>query len=398
MKSTKSLKELQEEIAAKQKIGHQAYEEAGADLDFTKVKVFGDMDTKAKVEKLQALNAELTDLKADYEELRKIAESRRQVDDEVKSLPRPEPGAQRKSIGTLIMESKAAKQHGIPADIDIEVKTLFERSAGWDPESLRTGVVSEYPVRKLSIVDYIPVLPTAQDTIKYMLETTFTNNAAEAAEGDAVGEAALALTETSLPVEKIGTFIPVSEEQLEDVPAVEAYLNARLEYMVRARLESQILNGDGTTPNLKGTLDLAAIQTQALGTDPLPDAIYKAFVLVRHTGFAEPTVLFANPTDWQAVRLLRTADGIYIFGSPQEAGRDSIWGVPVCVSTAVVENTMITGDYQQHSALWVKRGMKVEMSSGYSDYFVKGKFAIKATMRCCMVHYRETAFCKITGV
>lgn len=402
MKSTKSLKELREEIAAKQKIGHQVYEEAGSDLDFNKVKCFGEnLDTKAKVEKLQALNTELADLKADYEEMRKIAEDRKHSDEEIKAFDasiKPEPGKQTKSLGAMIMESKAAKSRGTPAHIDVDLKTLFQRSAGWDPEALRTGVVSLYPARKLTVVDFIPQYPTAQDTIKYMVESTFTNNAAEAAEGDAVGESALALTETSLPVEKVGTFIPVSEEQLEDVPAVEAYLNNRLTYMVKARLEYQVLNGNGSTPNLKGTLDLSSIQSQALSTDPVPDAIYKAFDLVRHTGFSEPSVLFTEPSDWQVVRLLRTSDGIYIFGSPQEPGRDIIWGVPVCSTTAVVTGTMITGDYAIHSGLYIKRGMQVEMSSGYDDYFVKGKFAIKATMRCCLVHYRETAFCKITGV
>ncbi|MDD4985567.1 MAG: phage major capsid protein [Dehalococcoidales bacterium] len=399
MKTTKSLKELREEIAAKQKLGHQVYEEAGADLDFTKVKAFGEnLDTKAKVEKLQALNTELADLKADYEEIRAIAEARKGTEEEVKNFsPAPEIKGG-KSLGSMIMDSKAAKQHGTSCMIDVDMKTLFQRSAGWDPEALRLPGYVEYPARALMVADYIPAYPTKQDTIKYMLETTFTNSAAEAAEGNAVGESALALTETSLPVEKVGTFIPVSEEQLEDVEAVEAYLNNRLAYMVKARLDSQILNGDGSTPNLKGTLDLDTIQTQALGTDPVPDAIYKAFDLVRHTGFSEPTVLFSNPTDWQAVRLLRTADGIYIFGSPLDPGKDQIWGIPVCKTTAVVENTMITGDYGIYSGLFIKRGLQIEMSSGYSDYFVKGKFAVKATMRCCMVHYRETAFCTITGV
>jgi hypothetical protein len=63
-----------------------------------------------------------------------------------------------------------------------------------------------------------------------------------------------------------------------------------------------------------------------------------------------------------------------------------------------VVNTMIAGDYANYSNLYVKRGIQIEMSSGYSDYFVKGKFAVKATIRCAVVHYRTSAFCTITGV
>lgn len=406
----RSTKELREEIAAKAKLGDQVFHECGDDYDFTKVTVFGEgLSTDEVAEKFQALQTELKDLKAEYDKVNQHEVDKKHLSDLNAEFNTPDTrptfpqkGAdkiEQKSIGTMIMESGAHKHKGVPVDIDYEVKTLFQTSAGWDPEALRIGRVIEYPVRPLAVVDYIPVIPTTQDTIKYMLESTFTNNAAEAAAGAAVGEAALALTETSQVVEKVGTFIPVTEEQLEDVPAAEAYLNNRLGYMVRARLDSQILNGDGSTPNLKGTLNIGgSLQTQAKGADSTPDAIYKGMDLVRTVGFTEPSVVFSHPTDWQAVRLLTTADGIYIFGSPLDPGRDMIWGVPVVKTTAVVVNTMILGDYAMFSALYLRRGITIEMSSGYDDYFVKGKFAVKATMRCSMVHYRTQAFCTITGV
>jgi len=75
---------------------------------------------------------------------------------------------------------------------------------------------------------------------------TFTNSAAEKAEGDAAAESALALTATTDEVEEIGTFVPVSKVQLEDVPMAEAYLTNRLTFMVRQKLDKQILEGSGT--------------------------------------------------------------------------------------------------------------------------------------------------------
>jgi HK97 family phage major capsid protein len=396
-----NLKEINEAIVGKSKILHDIFEEAGSDMDMSKVKSLSG-DSSAKVEAIKAMNLELDTLGKKREEFHALQKARKEADEAVKAGDSPiknDPAPQAKSLGGMIMESKAVKNHGTPVNLDVDLKALFQSSAGWDPEALRIGRVIDYPVRKLQVSDYLPIIPTQQDTIRFMLESTFTNNAAEAAAGDAAGEAALALTETSDEVEKIAVFIPVTEEQLEDVPAAEAYLNNRLGYMVRARLDSQILNGDGSTPNLKGTLNIGgSLQTQAKGSDPTPDAIYKAFDLLRTVGFCEPSVLFVNPTDWQDVRLLRTADGIYIFGSPLDPGIDRIWGVPVCQTTAVVVNTMIAGDYAQFSALYLKRGITIEMSNGYSDYFVKGKFAVKATMRCAVVHYRTGAFVKVTGV
>lgn len=414
MKTEYTFKQCREAIAEKSKIIDQIFDEAGPDLDFKKVKCLGDnLDTKAKVEKIDSLQKELKDLHDDfmaYSEMERGKERAKGLNAEFNqptAVNHPEVKAEKKTLGALIVAhpglftkngASLLKHKDREVEIDVDLKTLFERSAGWEPESLRDAGYVGYPVRQLMVADFWPKLPTNQSTIKYMLETTFTNSAAEAAEGNAAAESALALTETSQTVEKLATFIPVTEEQLEDVEGAEAYLNNRLGYMINARLDYQLLNGDGSTPNLKGTLDLSSIQEQAKGSDPTPDAIHKAFTKVRHTGFAEPSVLYSEPNDWQDVVLLRTADGIYIFGGPNNPNPERIWGVPVCVTTAVGTGTMITGDYRNYADIRIKRGIQIEMSNGYSDYFVKGKFAVKATMRCAAVHYRETAFCKITGV
>jgi len=297
-----------------------------------------------------------------------------------------------------VMESAALKSKGQTSSLDVDLKTLFERTAGFAPESVRIPRVEPYPVRPLMVADLLPVLPTSQAAIKYMEETTFTNNAAETAEGGTYGEAALAFTERSVPVEKIAVWLPVTDEQLEDVPSMAAYINNRLAYMLEARLDSQILNGNGTPPNLMGTLNVSGIQTQAKGADPTPDAFYKAFTLLRTVGFAEPDVVFMNPADWQDIRLLRTSDGIYIFGSPLDPGIERMWGIRVVLSMAVVANTGIVGAYGQYSALYMRRGLDIKVTDSHDTFFIAGKQAIRADMRCAVVHFRPKAFCTVTGI
>lgn len=404
MKTNLTLKQLEEAIAERSAAAAKAYEEAGPELDFSKVTCLGDGDTKSKVEKLEQFNAELSDYHDDITELRKLAADKgmatkaaqkwapQQIELQTKD------GGATKSIGEMMTESPNFEQKHVKARLDVDLKTLFQTSAGWDPEATRISRVSLYPLQPLGVLDYIPMGSTNADTIKYMKESTFTNNAAEASAGGAYGEAALALTETSDEVEKIAVWLPATDEQLEDVPGIQAYINNRLTYMLKSRLEDEILEGDGSTPNLLGTANLSSVQSQACGSDPVPDAIFKAFVAVRATGFAEPTVLFINPNDWQDIRLLRTADGIYIFGSPNDPGAERIWGKPVVQSTFVTENTAYTGDYAMHSMLFMKRGIDFQVTNAHSDYFTKGKQAIRADMRCSMVHFRDTAFCKITGI
>lgn len=402
----KTLRQVTEELAAKSKKLHEVFEEAGEDMDFSKVKCL-EGDTTAKVEAVKAMNKELDELGAEKERLGELDKASKKAKsihellnttEEIYPQKGPESKPGRKSIGDLFVESKAGIEKHVPHRVDIDVKTLFQVSAGWDPEATRISRVELYPLRPIAVVDFIPMMGTDKDTIKYMKESTFTNNAAEVAAGNTYGEAALVYTETSDEVEKIGVWLPVTDEQLEDVSGIADLLNQRLTYMLRARLDAQVLVGDGATPNLLGTLNLGSVQSQAKGADPTPDAIYKAMTLVRATGFAEPSVVILHPNDWQAVRLLRTADGIYIFGSPVEAGPSRIWGVPVLETTAETENTGIVGDYRQYSALFMRRGLEFQVTNAHSDYFVKGKQAIRCDVRCSMVHFRDTAFCKVTGI
>ena len=400
----RTIKQITDELAGKSKRLNDIFDEAGPDMDMSRVKSL-EGDSAAKVEKIKALHRELDDLGKEKETALELDAARKnansvheKLNTRSETLDTKQVKAERKTIGELFVESKAHTEKHTDHRVDIDLKTLFQTSAGWDPEATRISRVELYPLRAIAVVDNIPMFTTNMDTIKYMKETTFTNNAAEAAAGGEYGEAALAYTETSDEVEKLGVWLPVTDEQLEDVVGMADLLNQRLTYMLRARLDSQILSGNGSTPNLLGTANLSAVQTQAKGADPTPDAIYKAMTLIRSVGFAEPSNVFLNPNDWQDIRLLRTADGIYIFGSPQDPGLDRIWGIPVIQTTAATENTGIVGDYRGYSALYLKRGVNFQVTNAHSDYFIKGKQAIRCDMRCSMVHFRDTAFCKVTGI
>jgi len=276
-------------------------------------------------------------------------------------------------------------------------KAVFSTTAGWAPFSVRLPRVVPDEQRPIEVTDVVPQFPTGMASIVYMEETTFTNAAAERAEAAAYPEATLALTERTMPVRSIGVSLPVTDEQLEDVEGIRAYLNGRLGFMVDQRLDSQIIVGDGNAPNLRGTLNVVGINTQAKGADNVPDAIYKAMDLVRVTGRAVPNVVIIHPNDWQGVRLLKTADGVYIWGSPSEAGPERIWGVPAVLASGITENTAVTGDYLRYSGLFMRRGLQVE--TGYvNDDFLKGKVTIRAGLRCAMVHFRPAAFSAVTGI
>lgn len=318
-----------------------------------------------------------------------------------------EPSAQpsQKGIGEQFVQSKQyqdfLKNHatGMESDsvyIDVGLKTLMTTTL-WAPQAVRSSVVVPYATTAPVVTDLIPTIQINQNAFVYMEETTFTNAAAETAEGTAKPEAALALTERTSPVRKIAVWIPVTDEALEDIPQMMSYLENRLGFMVKQRLNTQILVGNGTAPNLRGILNVVGIQTQAKGVDPTPDAVYKAMTKVRVTGQAIPSAYVSHPNDWQEVKLLRTTDGIYIWGSPSEMGPDRIWGLPVVLDAGLTEGTGIVGDFQNYSLLAERKGLTIKV--GYqNDDFIKNQRSIVAEIRVAFAVLRPTAFCSVTGI
>lgn len=394
------LKEVEGKILDRQAKLKTIFDEAGPDLDMAKVKCL-DGDSADKVAEIRKLNDELDELgKKRLDQLALVKAARYAFDDDLVV----EPGAGghrqiRKSFGQMIAESPVRTGGiGTKAELNVDLKTLMSRSAGWSPESLRDPGYLPAASAPIMVMDIIPTTPTRQAAVKYMEQTTRTNNAAERAEGGTYGEAAFALTERSVTVETVGVWLPVTDEQLEDEEEAAAMIDSELPLMLRQRIDSQVLVGDGITPNILGVNNKVGIQTQAKSTDPTFDAIHKAATKVRVTGRAFPNAVVMHPNDWEEVRLTRTADGIYILGNPSDEGPARIWSMLVVQSDNQTQNTAVVGDFANYSQLRVRRDIVVEKTNAHDTFFIGGKQAIRAGVRLCTVWKRAAAFCTVTGI
>lgn len=430
-----TLKQAREKLAAKQEELGKVFAEAKTDAghDFSKVTCLG-ADVKGSIavaEKVKQMNAELNEL-AEHAETLQGAEDAAKAHGERGKARRnfQMPGGsgnyqseqQRfKALGEMATETKAFKDwkaagcpNGVTLVIDdiaptdllaaasgyetIGSKALMATTAGYAPESIRQPGFVEGLTRPIQLLDIIPTFSTDQATVKYMEETTRTHGAIEIAEGAAYGESTFVFTEKEAPVRKIGDSLPVTDEQLEDVAMMNGYISTRLPFGVRQRLDGQVLIGNGTAPNLRGLKNVVGIQTQAKGTDPVPDAFYKAMTKVRLGGRAIPTHHVMHPTDWQGVRLLRTTDGIYIYGSPSEAGPERLWGLPVVQQDADAAGTGYVGSFRPDTvSLHERKGVEIQI--GYVNaQFIEGKRTVRADTRVALVWWRPPAFCSVTGL
>jgi HK97 family phage major capsid protein len=303
-----------------------------------------------------------------------------------------------KSVGEMFTASPEYKSFGSRGRYSVELKTTMTTTAGFAPQVLRNGVVVPSATRTPLVADLIPQGFTSQNAVKYMRESTFTNAAAERAEAGAAAESALAWTEVSSPVASIATFVPVTEEQLEDVAGMQSLINDRLSYMVALREDSELLNGSGSGANLTGILNTSGIQTQARGSDSNQDAIFKAYTACAATGFATPDAIVIHPLNWQAIRLATgSGSGVYLTAPITNADGDFLWGLPIIKTTAIASGTALVGAFRQYSHISRRQASTIEV--GYiNDNFQKLIRSVRAVERVSLEVYRAAAFCSVTSL
>jgi hypothetical protein len=200
-----ALKEAQGRLDAKRDEVHSIFNEAGPELDLSKVKsVSGVADAKGVAAHIRALNDEMGDLQKEVDDLMAVQKA---VEDSTKSAERRENGSENgdhagppqvKSAGQLFVESDSYKRLysyegigrksrngslvGPESMLDVELKTVMSTGAGWAPQAVRTDVVVPSAQRPIQVTDLIPSLSTTQSSVVFMEETTFTNSAAETLE------------------------------------------------------------------------------------------------------------------------------------------------------------------------------------------------------------------------
>jgi HK97 family phage major capsid protein len=270
--------------------------------------------------------------------------------------------------------------------------------------------------RELNVLDLLPRLPTESDTIEYVLESTFTNNAAFTAEATgftatSLGgagikpESALAYSTQTGTVKTLAHWIPITNRMLSDAPAIRGIIDGRLLLGLTLVLENQVVSGDGTGENLTGITNVAGINVVGKGlvaSENNLDAIFRGRNLVRITGHGRPSAILMHPTDFGLIRLARESastatPGSYLMGPPTQTGATTLWGMPVVESEAVTAGTSIVADWAQGCTLFDREQGSVRVGT-INDQFVRNMQTVLAELRAAFIIWRPTCFTKVTGI
>jgi HK97 family phage major capsid protein len=266
----------------------------------------------------------------------------------------------------------------------------------------RPGVVM-LPQRRVMIPDLIPQALTDSNTIVSMRETLFDNAADTVAEGALKPESSLRFDQTSDRVYKIAHWLPVTDEMLEDVPALRGVIDARLRLGVQLAEENKLLHGAASPEELTGILNRPGLAPPiAAGGSPAEnnaDAIALQIAAIETDQQVEVTGIVMNPTDWLNLRILKVEGGEYLGNGPFEAPqRPTLWGKTVVVTPLMTVGTALVGAFRSAAQIFRRGGLRVEASNSHEDYFVRNLTAIRAESRMSLVLVRNAAFGVVTGL
>jgi HK97 family phage major capsid protein len=346
-------------------------------------------------------------------------------------VPRTDRTAERKE------RAQMSKQGQTPGEVLVESDIYRElRSAGWPraaspkvyvPDwsakaipSLSVSNATTYPVveadrdpdivraaefERLRVRDAVTVSSTSGDTVQFV---RITSDKPSAAEGVAAGtekpESTMALSVASVPVRTLAVWLPVTEQQLEDVGQLRGIVDQELRFDVARLEEYQMIWGDGTvflgvmeTPGVvefTRTLDVGAGSAVTL-LDEIRGAVSDVIV----AGY-EPNVVLLHPYDVEALSIGKGTDEHYLSLAMAIANRPVVWNLQIIESLAAEsyrdglsthQRVAIVGDFRRGATLWDRHKASVEV--GYIDrQFVENVRTIRAEERAAFAVKRPLAF------
>lgn len=297
---------------------------------------------------------------------------------------------------------------------------LSDTSAGAFVTTARLPLVADLiPERRLTVRDLCTNIEITSDTFDYVQVTGKTNAAAPVLEPTtsatpglnnvAVGaytaahgvkpESAITFAVVSSIVETIAHLIPITRRAAADGGQVRQMVDNFLLYGLREEEEDQILNGNGTTPNLRGILQTVGINTVgSAGTDL--DAVVDAIAAIRADGY-EATGLVIHPNDWFSTGFLLAKDsaGNYLIANPAASPEtlQTLWGLRVVVTPAMTADTALVGAFRMAVVADRMQGT-IYVSDSHNDWFARNILALLAEERLGFGVLDPEAFCTVTAV
>jgi HK97 family phage major capsid protein len=292
----------------------------------------------------------------------------------------------RKEIKQFAMELKAVGDMSLANITDLAAANV----------QLLPGIIPAAP-RKLHVRALLPTGVMTTSAIHYLQETG--SEGAAAAWLDNSGnkpQIDFDLTEKVAPSEFIAGYLRITRKALDDISAMRSYLQTRLLESYLDAEDNQILNGNGTSPNLDGIITNAEAYTgfRTIQVEKLIDSIAQ----VESNNHSANGILL-SPEQYYALLLTKGTTNDYTLpglGSVNSVnGQLFVAGIPVFRSTAMTDSKYLVGDWSKGAQLFIRENPIVRFFEEDGTNVRENKITVRVEGRVALPIYYTDAF--VTG-
>lgn len=311
-----------------------------------------------------------------------------------------------KSMGECFLEadgfqdfaSRAAS--GAKSSFSAPVKaaiTSLDSSAGSLIEPTRIGLIQPTQQR-LFIRDLLSWGRTTSNSIEYVRETGFTNNADVVSENptNPKPQSDITFEPDSATVATIAHWIHASRQVLSDAPMLQSYIDGRLRYGLKIKEEAQLLKGSGVGLNISGLYTQASNFLNpgvAVQGETFIDRLRIALLQVTLAEY-EADGIVLSPVDWASIELTKDKNLNYLLTTAGGLAVPALWGRPVVATTSMDVSDYLVGSFRQGAQGWDREDVSVTVSTEDRDNFVKNMVTILCEERVGLTAYRPESFVK----
>lgn len=229
---------------------------------------------------------------------------------------------------------------------------------------MRTPGVEKLPDRTVLMMDAVQRGVTDSSRVTWVERSGRTDATASVAEEGQYAQGDMTYIQKSAEVEKIGEFIKVTNEALEDWPELLTQIKNELFPSVERVLENQLYQGTGSTPQLDGIITTASAyaSTSLDGKIPMAntfDAIRAAANQIAEYNYT-PNVCFLAPADFAQLEMTKDDNGQYVMPPFASVNGASIAGIRIVQSNLITAGTLLVGDFNKVT-LYIRRGIEVKI-------------------------------------
>lgn len=224
-----------------------------------------------------------------------------------------------KSAGDLFVKSYAKNVgtrlkagYAVEFKANTDTQTVGDSTGAFAPYTVQTDTQAVFPYqRPLAVADLFSqgTMGASTNAVKYPVFGELEGSAGTVAEGGLKPQLHFPDPKWKADdLKEVAGWFAISDNMLDDLDWLRGEITDFAAYNIQLLEETQLLSGDGADNNIDGLFN-REIQTLGQGADSDADRIFKCRKLIATaTGF-QPDGIVINPTDYEAIRLSKDANG-----------------------------------------------------------------------------------------